>query len=103
MPSSEMPVKGNFSPPVMWIPLAAIVIGASASGNRNRTKARQLSGCVVFCLMMMAFVSCAGVSGGGGGGGQPPPPVTYHIMVTGTFSGTPSHTGQSTTVTLVVN
>jgi hypothetical protein len=53
--------------------------------------------------MMMAFVSCAGVSGGGGGGGQPPPPVTYHIMVTGTFSGTPSHTGQSTTVTLVVN
>jgi hypothetical protein len=53
--------------------------------------------------MMMALVSCAGVSGGGGGGGQPPPPVIYHIMVTGTSSGTPSHAGQSTTVTLVVN
>jgi hypothetical protein len=99
---SDMPAKGNFLPPAMWIPLAAIVIGASASGNRTRTKARQLSGCVVFCLMIMAFVSCAGVSGGGGGG-QPPPPATYHITVTGTSSGTPPDAGQSATVTLVVN
>ena len=100
---SDMPVKGNFPLSAVWIPLAAIAIGASASGNRNRAKARQLSECVVFCLMMMAFVSCAGVSNGGGGGGQPPPPVTYHITVTGTSSGTPPNAGQSTTVTLVVN
>ena len=100
---SDMPVKGNFPLSAVWIPLAAIVIGASVSGNRNRTKARQLSECVVFCLMMMAFVSCAGVSNGGGGGGQPPPPVTYHITVIGTSSGTAPDAGQSTTVTLVVN
>ena len=99
---SAMAVKGNFPPPVIWIPLAAIVIGASASGNRNRKKRWQLSGCVVFFLMMMALVSCAGVSGGGGGG-QQPPPATYHITVTGTSSGTPSDAGQSATVTLVVN
>jgi len=100
---SDMPVSGNFPLSAVWIPLAAIVIGASVSGNRNRTKARQLSECVVFCLMMMAFVSCAGVSNGGGGGGQPPPPVTYHITVIGTSSGTAPDAGQSTTVTLVVN
>jgi hypothetical protein len=100
---SDMPVKGNFPPPAIWIPVAAIMIGASASGNRTRTKARQLSGCVVFCLTMMAFVSCAGVSNGGGGGGQPPPPATYHITVTGTSSGTPPDAGQSTSVILVVN
>ena len=99
---SDMPVKGNFPPPAMWIPLAAIVTGASVLGNRTPTKIRQLSGCVVFCLMMMVFVSCAGVSGGGGGG-QPPPPATYHITVTGTSSGTPTDAGQSATVTLVVN
>jgi hypothetical protein len=100
---SDMPVKGNFPPPAMWIPLAAIVIGAGVSGNRTPTRIRQLSGCVVFCLTMLAFVSCAGVSNGGGGGGQPPPPVSYHITVTGTSSGTPPDAGQSTTVTLVVN
>jgi hypothetical protein len=98
-----MPVKGNFPPPAVWIPLAAIVIGASVSGNRTPMKIRQLLGCVVFCLTTMAFVSCAGVSNGGGGGGQPPPPVSYHITVTGTSSGTPPDAGQSTTVTLVVN
>jgi hypothetical protein len=97
-----MAVRGNFPPPVIRIPLAAIVIGASASGNRNRTKTRQLSGCVVFFLMMMALVSCAGVSGAVGGG-QPPPPATYQITVTGTSSGTPSDAGQSATVTLAVN
>jgi len=100
---SEMPVKGNFPPPAMWIPLAAIVMGASVSGNRTPTKIRQLSRCLVFCLTMMAFVSCGGVSNGGGGGGQPPPTVSYHITVTGTSSGTPSDAGQSATVTLVVN
>jgi hypothetical protein len=100
--SHSMPVKGNFLPPAMWMPLAAIVFGVSVSGSRNARKIRQLSGCVVFCLMMMAFVSCAGVSGGGGGG-QPPPPATYHITVTGTSSGTPPDAGQSITVTLVVN
>jgi hypothetical protein len=99
---SDIPVKGDFPPPAMWIPLAAIVIGAGASGNRAPTKARRLSGCVVFCLMLMVFVSCAGVSGGGGGG-QPPPPATYHITVTGTSPGTLPDAGQSTTVTLVVN
>jgi hypothetical protein len=100
---SDMPVKGNFPPPAMWIPLAAIVIGAGVSGNRTPTRIRQLSGCVVFCLTMLAFVSCAGVSNGGGGGGQPPPPVSYHITVTGTSSGTAPDAGQSATVTLVVN
>jgi hypothetical protein len=98
----KTPVKGNCPTPAMWIPLAAIVFGMSLSGNRAATKIRQLSGCVVFCLMLMAFVSCAGVSGGGGGG-QPPPPATYHITVTGTSSGTPPDAGQSATVTLVVN
>jgi hypothetical protein len=100
---SEMPVKGNLPPPAMWVPLAAIVIGASASGNRNRTEAQQLSGCVVLFLLMMVLISCAGVSGGGGGGGQPPPPATYHITVTGSSSGTPPDAGQSANVTLVVN
>jgi hypothetical protein len=95
-------VKGNFPPLAMWIPLAAIVIAAGASGNLTATKARRLSGCVVFCLMLMVFVSCAGVSGEGGGG-QPPPPATYHISVTGTSSGTPPDAGQSATVTLVLN
>jgi hypothetical protein len=99
---SEAPVRGNFPPPGMWLPVAAIVIAMSASGHRT-AKTRQLSGCVVICLAMMVFVSCAGVSNGGGGGGQPPPPATYHITVTGTSSGTPSDAGQSTTVTLVVN
>lgn len=99
---SDMPVKGNFPPPAMWMPLAAIVIGGGVSRNRTPTKIRQLSGCVVFCLMMMAFVS-AGVSNGGGGGGQPPPPLTDHITVTGTSSGTLPDAGQSATVTLVVN
>ena len=100
---SGMPVKGNFLPPAMWVPLAAIVFGGSIRGKRTPTKLPQLSGCVVVCLVMMAFVSCAGVSNGGGGGGQPPPPVTYHITVTGTSSGTPPDAGQSTTVALVVN
>jgi hypothetical protein len=100
---SETTVKGNFFPPAMWVPLAAIVISMSVSGNRSPTRFRQLSGCFVFCLMMMAFVSCAGVSNGGGGGGQPPPPVTYHITVTGASSGTPPDAGQSIIVTLVVN
>jgi hypothetical protein len=98
-----MAAKGNFLPPAMWLPVAAIVIGVSASGIQTATKMRQLSGCVVFGLMIMVFVSCAGVSNGGGGGGQPPPPATYHITVTGTSPGTPSDAGQSTTVTLVVN
>jgi hypothetical protein len=100
---SEMAAKGNFLPPAMWLPVAAIVIGVSASGIQTATKMRQLSGCVVFGLMIMVFVSCAGVSNGGGGGGQPPPPATYHITVTGTSPGTPSDAAQSTTVTLVVN
>jgi hypothetical protein len=101
---SEMPAKRNFPPPAIWLPVAAIVIGVSALGNQTATKTRQLSGCVVFCFMIMAFVSCAGASNGGGGsGGQPPPPATYHITVSGTSSGTPSDAGQSTTVTLVVN
>jgi hypothetical protein len=99
---SDMPAKGGFPPPAMWIPLAAIVLGASSSGNRTATKARQLFGCVILCLMLMVFVSCAGASAGGGGG-QPPPPATYHITVTGTSSGTPPDAGQSTAVTLVVN
>lgn len=99
---SDMPAKGNSPPPAVWVPLAAIVLGVSVSGNRTRKEARHLSVCVVLCMMMMAFVSCAGVSGGGGGG-QPPPPATYHITVTGTSTGTPPDAGQSTTVTLVVN
>jgi hypothetical protein len=99
---SETPVRGNLPPPAMWLPVAAIVIGMSASGHRT-AKPRQLLGCVVFCLMMMGLVSCAGVGNGGGGAGQRPPPATYYITVTGTSSGTPSDAGQSTTVTLVVN
>jgi len=99
---SETPIRGNLLPPAMWLPVAAIVIGMSASGHRT-AKPRQLLGCVVFCLLMMSLVSCAGVSNGGGGDGQPPPPATYHITVTGTSSGTASDAGQSTTVTLVVN
>lgn len=96
-------VKGVFSPPVMWLPMAAMVMGMSASVKRTATRTQQFLGCTIFCLTMMAFVSCAGVSNGGGGGGQPPPPATYHITVTGTSSGTPSDAGQSATVTLVVN
>jgi len=79
------------------------VMGMSASVKRTATRTRQLIGCSIFCLTIMAFVSCAGVSNGGGGGGQPPPPTTYHITVTGTSSGTPPDAGQSTTVALVVN
>ena len=93
----------SFPPPAMWIPLGAIVFGVSVSGNRTPIRIRRSLGGVGFCLMMTAFVSCAGVSNGGGGGGQPPPPVTYHITVTGTFSGTPPDAGQSVTVALVVN
>ncbi len=99
---SEAPVRGNFPSPAMWLPVAVIVIGMSASGHRT-AKTRQWLGCVVICLTMMVLVSCAGVSNGGGGGGQPPPPATYHITVTGISSGTPSDAGQSTIVTLVVN
>jgi hypothetical protein len=95
-------IKGIFPPPAMWLPVTAIVIGLSASGKQTAPR-RKLIGSAVFCLVMMTFVSCAGVSNGGGGGGQPPPPATYHITVTGTSSGTHSDAGQSVTVTLVVN
>jgi len=99
----ETPVKGDVPPPAMWLPVAAMMIGVSASGNRTATRMRQLLSCVVFCLTIMGLVSCAGVSSGGGGGGQPPPPVTYHITVTGTSSGTPPDAGHSTSVALIVN
>ena len=88
---------------MIWLPVAAILIGMAASGNGAAKRARRIFACAAFSLAIMVLISCAGVSNGGGGGGPPPPPVTYHITVSGTSPGTANDAGQSTTVTLVVN
>ena len=95
--------RGRFTPVAGWFAAAFLMFGSSITGIQNSRRRRQFLGCMISCLLLMLLISCAGVSSGGGGGGQPPPPVTYHIVVTGTSSGTPADAGQSTTVALVVN
>ena len=99
--------SGYWPPPAIWLQMAAILMGICVSGNRTAKRARRVLGYLAFSMAMIAFASCAGVSGGGGGDGgsegQSPPPATYTITVTDTSPGTPADAGQSTTVTLVVN
>lgn len=94
-------VPGQFPPPTIWLPVAAIVVSMGAFGNGTSNKWRQVLGAAIVGLAMMAFVSCAGVSSAGDGG-QPPPPATYTVTVTGTSSDTPPDVHR-TTVKLVVN
>jgi hypothetical protein len=88
--------------------LAAVVLSSVGSRPRLSKAGMARFGVMLAALVLMMWLpSCSGVStngSSGGGGGTPPPnPVTYHITVTGSSSGTPSHAGQSTTVALVVN
>jgi hypothetical protein len=86
----------------LW-PLPVLVIGALCivPARPRRTLL------TLFVLPMMLFwFSCAGVSTGGSGGsgsGGSGNSQTYQVSVTGTSPGTAPDSGQSITVTLVVN
>jgi hypothetical protein len=84
--------------PTLLLPL--MVIGV-ASEKRSRRLHVLMTSCLTLTLMLL--VSCGGISTGvvnnGGSGG----PITYQITVTGTSPGTPADSGQSTSVTLVVD
>jgi hypothetical protein len=98
-----MPLQKDFRSLVVWLPLAATLLGISILWSPGRKRVRPVLGFGIVGLALLLLVSCAGVSNGGDGGGQPPLPVTYHITVTGVSSGTPPDAGQSTTVILVVD
>jgi len=101
--SSKAPVQHLPMPYALWLMLPGIVIGAGRWGSRS---AKRKLGLVIvvaaMILMMLSFVSCAGVSNNGVTT-PPPNPVTYQVTVTGTSSGTPPEAGQSVVVTLVVD
>ena len=83
--------------------LPGLVFGGAVSQKRN-AKRRLLQ--TLFAFSLFVFLpSCGGVSsgGGGGGGGGSGNPITYQVTVTGTSPGTPSDSGHTTVVTLVVD
>lgn len=104
-------------PPRHWLALTVflflpgIVIASFPSLNgSNRRKAYFLlkvvsSACLIGCLVSCSGVSSAGSggTGGGGGGGGGSVPSTYHVTVSGSSPGTPSNSGHSTVVTLIVD
>ena len=106
-PSSSAARRLRGSPlSLIWFLLPGIVIGWSARGNRDRgRRLRTMLFQMFLCCLVLALLSCAGVSNGGGGGGSSggTPAGTYQISITGTSSGTAADAGQSTVVTLVVN
>jgi len=83
--------------------LPGIVISVGALRNcKSRLMARLLLVVGVTSLLTI-MLACAGASTSGGGGGETSNPVTYQISVTGTSPGTSPDSGQSATVTLVVD
>lgn len=91
--------------PAIWLVLPGLVtIFGTSRKSAWRLRWRVLFVLTVFVLLV-TLVSCAGVSSGsgGGGGGGGSNPTTYKITVTGTSPGTAADSGQSTTVTLVVD
>ncbi len=86
--------------------LCLLLPGIVCWGAFGRSSGRLKSRFVIapLLLLMLALLSCGGVSNGGQHIVQPgTPPGTYKITVTGTAPGTAADAGQSTQVTLVVN
>jgi hypothetical protein len=82
---------------------AIMVMRGNANRNRRQRPLAESVQPAILLLCLLGLLSCAGVSNVGGGGGNPTPPGTYMITVTGTSSAAPTDSGQSKTVTLVVN
>ncbi len=102
--SSQSPANhlSSFYALCLLMPWIGITWGALTRGTRKRQP--RFGSTVAMFLLMASLISCAGASSGGGGGGsQGTPPGSYTITVTGTSSGAPADSGQSTQVTLVVN
>lgn len=89
---------------MLFLFFPGIVISVGVLGNCNsRLMARSLL-VVGATFLLTIMLACAGAStSGGGGGGGTSNPVTYQITVTGTSPGTAPDSGQSVTVTLVVD
>jgi len=93
------------SPPgsyAIWLLLPGVVIAAGLVQSRSLKRRFKFAGMMVAMGLLMLLLSCSGVSTSGGGGGNGNP-VTYHVTVTGTSPGTPTDSGQSVVVTLVVD
>lgn len=95
-----------------WLFLPGIVIAVFPRLIGSKGSKTYLSLALVFAAFSMFFLmSCSGVSsaasggaaGGAGGGGGGSIATTYHVTITGSSAGTPSNSGHSTVVTLIVD
>jgi hypothetical protein len=87
---------------LLFVPGIILVPGVFRKRPSKRGLKLTMSGALLV-LGMIFLLSCAGVSNSGGGGGQTETPVTYQVTITGNSPGTPTDSGQSAIVTLVVD